>query len=64
MQVSVVLDAVNTSGTTYVAGKIVPDCNLSTDMATLVDSSLFSDVTLAVDRTEFKAHKAILAGTC
>ena len=44
------------------AGKIVPDCNLSTDMATLVDGSLFSDVTLAVGRTEVKAHKAILAG--
>ena len=33
-------------------------------MNILIDKGLFSDVTLAVAGTEFKAHKAILAGTC
>ena len=31
-------------------------------MNILIDKGLFSDVTLAVAGTEFKAHKAILAG--
>ena len=59
-----VADAVNTSGTTSLGQRpVVPDCNLSSDMNILIDKGLFSDVTLAVAGTEFKAHKAILAGT-
>ena len=59
-----VADAVNTSGTTNMSRKLlVPECNLSADMATLIDKGLFSDVTLAVGSAEFKAHKAVLAGT-
>ena len=41
----------------------VPDCNLSTDLGSLLEGGLFSDVTLAVGSQEFKAHKAVLAGT-
>lgn len=56
-------DAVNTSGTTSLGQRpSVPECNLSTDMSVLNEKGLFSDVSLFVGDTEFKAHKAILAG--
>ena len=62
-QVSVVADAVNTSGTTSLGHRpVVPDCNLSTDIGGLMEKGSFHDVTLSVGDTEFKAHKAILAG--
>jgi speckle-type POZ protein len=62
-EVSVVADAVNTSGTTSLGQRPpVPDCNLSCDIGTLIEKGNFHDVTLSVDGIEFKAHKAILAG--
>lgn len=62
-QVSVVADAVNTSGTTSLGQRpVVPECNLASDMDTLIEKGQFSDVTLSVGGAEFKAHKAILAG--
>lgn len=58
-----VADAVNTSGTTSLGHRpVVPDCNLSTDIGGLMEKGSFHDVTLSVGDTEFKAHKAILAG--
>ncbi len=58
-----VADAVNTSGTTSLGQRPnVPDCNLSSHMNVLIDKGLFSDVSLFVGCSEFKAHKAILAG--
>lgn len=56
-------DAVNTSGTTSLGHRpVVPECNLSSDIGSLVEKGDFYDVTLSVGGTEFKAHKAILAG--
>ena len=40
----------------------VPECHLSTDLGSLLETGNFSDVTLAVGEKEFKAHKAILSG--
>ena len=58
-----VADAVNTSGTTSLGQRpTVPECNLSSDLNLLHEKGLFSDVSLCVANTEFKAHKAILAG--
>ena len=58
-----VADAVNTCGTTSLGHRpVVPDCNLSSDIGCLMEKGSFHDVTLSVGTTEFKAHKAILAG--
>ncbi len=42
---------------------VVPDCDLNVHLSKLLESGHLSDVTLAVGDKEFKAHKAILAGT-
>eukprot|EP00731_Ephydatia_muelleri_P032681 Em0024g225a len=62
-EVSVVSDVVNQSGTSVMSNSPkVPECNLSSDLACLLEDGQFSDVMLAVEYHEFKAHKAVLAG--
>lgn len=63
-EVSVVADSVNISGQSNIVQFKVPECKLSEDFGNLFDNEKFSDVSLAVDGREFRAHKAILAGTC
>ncbi|KAL5510518.1 hypothetical protein EMCRGX_G006078 [Ephydatia muelleri] len=61
-EVSVVSDVVNQSGTSVMSNSPkVPECNLSSDLACLLEDGQFSDVMLAVGSHEFKAHKAVLA---
>ena len=58
-----VSDVVNQSGTSVMSNSPkVPECNLSSDLACLLEDGQFSDVMLAVGSHEFKAHKAVLAG--
>lgn len=61
-EVSVVADSVNISGQSNIVQFKVPECKLSEDFGNLFDNEKFSDVSLAVDGREFRAHKAILAG--
>ncbi|KAL5510525.1 hypothetical protein EMCRGX_G006085 [Ephydatia muelleri] len=59
---NVVSDVVNQSGTSVMSNSPkVPECNLSSDLACLLEDGQFSDVMLAVGSHEFKAHKAVLA---
>ena len=58
-----VADAVNATGSSHDYPH-VPECNLSSNLDTLLEQGTFSDVTLAVGDKEFPAHKAILAGVC
>ena len=40
----------------------VPECRLATDFENLLNDSDFTDCVFSVGGTEFKAHKAIVAG--
>lgn len=60
-EVSVVADSVNISGQNNAIQFKVPDCRLSDDLTQILDQKLFTDVILAANGQEFKAHKAILA---
>eukprot|EP00731_Ephydatia_muelleri_P032775 Em0024g319a len=61
-EVSMVSDMVNQSGTSVISNSPkVPECNLSSDLACLLEDGQFSDVMLAVGSHEFKADKAVLA---
>ena len=58
-----VSEVVNQSGTSVMSNSPkVPECNLSSDLACLLEDGQISDVMLAVGSHEFKAHKAVLAG--
>jgi len=57
----VVADSVNISGQNNAIQFKVPDCKLSEDLSSMLESQKFSDVKLAVNGHEFYAHKAILA---
>ena len=41
---------------------LVPECNLSRHLGSLLETGSLSDVTLVIEEKEYKAHKAILAG--
>lgn len=60
-EVSVVADSVNIAGQNNTTQFKVPDCKLSDDLGSLLETNKFSDVILSVDGKDFHAHKAILA---
>jgi len=60
-EVSVVADSVNVCGQSSAVQFKVSECRLADDLGMLFDSQRYSDVTLAVEGKEFRAHKALLA---
>lgn len=60
-EVNVVADSVNIFGQSNHRSLNVPKCNLSANLASLLCSGSFADVTLDIEGQEFQAHRAILA---
>ena len=55
-------DSVNVSGSSSQNAVKVQESNLAPQLGNLIDTGLLSDVSLTLaDKTDFKAHKAILA---
>ena len=61
-QVGVVADALTLTGSIH-DYPVVPECDLNVNLNKLLETGNLSDVTLTTGDKEFKAHKAILAGT-
>jgi len=60
-EVSVVADTINITGQSSFSDFHVPECRLSNDLDSLLESQRFADCTLIVQNKEFRVHKAVLA---